>query len=75
MPGGFGNGMAIASAFIGLTTHLQPSDIAMATAGYYLSASIAMVLALAVSSAVQMGTLNILLEKALSAYPNSKEVI
>lgn len=46
----------------------------MATAGYYLSASIAMTLALAVSSAVQMSTLNVLLENGLGAYPNSKEV-
>lgn len=48
--------------------------MAMATGGFYLSSSIGFVISLAVTSAVQMGTLNVLLEKGLEGLPHSKKV-
>lgn len=74
IPGGAGNGIALASTFMGLTSSIKATEIAMATSGFYLSQSIAMVIGLAACSAVQMGTLNVLLETGLDGYPNAKEV-
>ena len=59
---------------MGLTSSIKTTEIAMATAGFYLSQSIAMVLGLAACSAVQMGTLNVLLDKGLAGYPHKKKV-
>jgi hypothetical protein len=48
--------------------------MAIATSGFYLMSSIAMVIALAISSAVQMASLNSLLQRGLSGVPHAKRV-
>lgn len=61
VPGGFGTGMASASAFIALTSSVRKEDMAVATGGMYLSTAVGMLVGLAVSSSVQVGTLRVLL--------------
>ncbi|KAK1142979.1 hypothetical protein N8T08_007220 [Aspergillus melleus] len=41
-PGGLGTGIASAAAFVSMTALLQPQEVAMATSGYMLLASLAM---------------------------------
>lgn len=42
LPGGMGTGIASASAFVAMTTLLQPEEVAMATSGFMLLLSFAM---------------------------------
>ncbi|PMD17820.1 MFS general substrate transporter, partial [Hyaloscypha hepaticicola] len=52
-PSGFGTGIAGAATFVVLTAYLPHNDIAIATGGMYLLASIGMILGLSLSSSLQ----------------------
>lgn len=74
IPGGFGTGMASASTFIALTASVAQGEMAVVTGGMYLASAIGMLVGLAVSSSVQVGTLRALLGSALVG-PGSAEII
>lgn len=61
IPGGFGTGMAAASTFIALTSSVGKEEMAVVTGGMYLSSAIGMLVGLAASSSVQVGSLRALL--------------
>ncbi|KAH8594599.1 major facilitator superfamily domain-containing protein [Bisporella sp. PMI_857] len=65
IPGGFGSGMAQASTFIALSGAVEKSEMAIATGGIYLSSAVGMLVGLAISSSVQMGTLRTILEERI----------
>lgn len=73
VPGGFGTGMAASATFIALTSSVLHGEIAMATGGMYLASAMGMVVGIAASSAVQMGSLRNLLVSRLSG-PAAAEV-
>lgn len=60
-PSGFGTGIAGAATFVVLTAYLPHNDVAVATGGMYLLASIGMILGLSLSSSLQRGMLRSLL--------------
>lgn len=60
-PSGFGTGIAGAATFVVLTAYLPHNDVAIATGGMYLLASIGMILGLSLSSSLQRGMLRSLL--------------
>ena len=66
--------MAAASAFIALTSSVEKEEMAIVTGGMYLSSAIGMLVGLAVSSSVQVGTLRKILVKTLVG-PGSAEMI
>jgi hypothetical protein len=66
-PSGFGTGIAGAATFVVLTAYLPHDDIAVATGGMYLLASIGMILGLSLSSSLQRGMLrSILAERGVT---------
>lgn len=73
IPGGFGTGLVASASFIALTSGLEHKNIAMATGGMYLASSVGMVTGIAASSAVQQGSLRVLLEERLSG-PGTQKV-
>ncbi|KAE8450081.1 hypothetical protein EG329_006862 [Mollisiaceae sp. DMI_Dod_QoI] len=75
IPGGFGMGVVISCSMISLVAGVKKQEIAVATGGLYLSSGIGTMIGIAGSSAVQMGTLRALLERRLSGFENSKEIL
>ena len=67
--------MAGSATFIALTSSLEHKDVAMATGGMCLSNTVGNVVGIAVSSAVQVGTLKRLLVKELEDVPGSRTII
>lgn len=74
IPGGFGNGIALSATFVGLTAALDPSQIAVASSGLYLSSNIGNVAGLSVGSAVLQTTLQKQLRIALEGHHKREEV-
>jgi hypothetical protein len=74
VPGGFGTGIAAASTFIALTSSVEHAEMAIATGGMYLSSATGMLVGLAVSSSVQVGSLRAMLHERLVG-PGSAEII
>lgn len=72
VPGGFGNGIAMASTFIALTANLPRKDIAVGTSGLYLMGSIGVVLGVSLSSSIQTSTLKRALEEQLPGLDGRK---
>jgi predicted MFS family arabinose efflux permease len=52
IPGGMGTGIASASAFVAMTSLLEPQDMAMATSGYMLLVSFAMTTGITMTNTV-----------------------
>jgi MFS family permease len=75
IPGGFGTGVASSATFIALTSSLEHKDMAMATSGMYLASTVGGVVGIAVSSAVQLGTLRTLLTRGLEDVSGSKRIM
>jgi MFS family permease len=72
VPGGFGTGVAGSATFIAVTSGVEKGEIAMATGGMYLASAIGMVVGIAVSSAVQLGSLRDLLGTKLNSSESAK---
>jgi MFS family permease len=75
VPGGFGTGIVFSSSMISSVAGVKKEDIAVATGGLYLSGSIGMMVGVAASSSVQLGTLRQLLLKGLSGFDNGKDIL
>ncbi|CZR59006.1 related to multidrug resistance protein fnx1 [Phialocephala subalpina] len=75
VPGGFGTGIVFSSSMISSVAGVKKEDIAVATGGLYLSGSIGMMVGVAASSSVQLGTLRQLLLKGLSEFDNGKDIL
>lgn len=73
-PGGFGTGIAEATAFISLSAAVDRSMQAVALSGLFQSMNIGGIVGLAVSSAVLRLTLKSELEVRLDDFPNKREV-
>lgn len=74
VPGGFGTGIAFSATFIGLTSAVAKSEMAVATSGLYLSSGVGVVVGVAGASAVQIGSLRGLLVEGLRSVPGASEV-
>jgi MFS family permease len=72
IPGGLGTGMAYAATFIALTSSVKKEEIALVTGGMYLASAVGMVVGIAVSSAVQLNSLQALLLASLHGPESSK---
>lgn len=75
VPGGFGTGVVFSSSIIGLVAGVRKDQMAVATGGLYLSGGVGMMVGVAGSSSVQLGTLRSLLEKGLARFDNGKEIL
>jgi len=71
-PGGFGTGIAGASAFIIMTSDLSSENMAMGTSGMYLSSGIGQIAGISMSFAVQQGSLKSILEKRITGRGSRK---
>jgi hypothetical protein len=74
IPGGLGNGVTYSTTFIVLTADLDPSQIAIASSGLYLSSNIGMVAGLSIANAILQNTLKIDLERGLEGFPHRDKV-
>jgi len=72
--GGFGNGIALSASFINLTAGVEPSQVAIASSGLYLSSNIGMVGGLSVSTAVLLSTLTKQLRISLEGMDDRERV-
>ncbi|PVH69662.1 MFS general substrate transporter [Cadophora sp. DSE1049] len=75
LPGGFGNGIALGVTFIALTAGVDPSQMAIAGSGLYLSSNIGMVGGLSIAAAVLQGTLRKQLRISLEGMEGRDEII
>lgn len=74
IPGGFGNGVALSTTFIGLTAGVEPCQVAIASSGLYLSSNIGMVSGLSIAAAILQSTLAKQLRISLEGFDNRQEV-
>jgi MFS family permease len=74
MPSGFGMGLAYSATFIALQSSVKKEEIAISTGGLYTASAIGMVLGIAASSTVQLGSLRATLESSLRGIDGAKEV-
>jgi Major Facilitator Superfamily len=65
MPSGFGMGLAFSATFIALQSSVKKEEIAISTGGLYTASAIGMVIGIAASSTVQLGSLRAALESSL----------
>lgn len=75
VPGGFGNGIALGVTFIALTAGVDPSQMAIASSGLYLSSNIGMVGGLSIAAAVLQGTLRKQLQISLEGMDGMDQII
>ncbi|KUJ20103.1 MFS general substrate transporter [Mollisia scopiformis] len=75
VPGGFGTGIVFSSTMISMVAGVRKEQMAVATGGLYLSGSIGMMVGVAGSSAVQLGTLRPLLERGLDGVEGGKRIL
>jgi hypothetical protein len=74
MPSGFGTGIAFSVTFIALQCSVKREEIAISTGGLYTASAIGMVIGIAASSTVQLGSLRVLLEAGLKDLSGAKAV-
>ncbi|KAB8074279.1 major facilitator superfamily domain-containing protein [Aspergillus leporis] len=74
IPGGMGTGIASASAFVAMTSLLEPQDMAMATSGYMLLVSFAMTTGITMTNTVLGLRFKQQLEKSLHC-PGARKII
>ena len=74
MPSGFGMGLAFSATFVALQSSVKKEEIAISTGGLYTASAIGMVVGIAASSTVQLGTLRAALEASLSGFSGAQEV-
>jgi MFS family permease len=74
MPSGFGTGLVFSATFIALQASVEREEIAISTAGLYTASAIGMVVGIAASSTVQLGTLRAALQASLGGFNREKEV-
>lgn len=72
--GGFGTGIAHSAVFVSLTNDVSDEDIAIASSGFFLSASIGGVVGVSATSAVYQAILRRGLLAAFKASTNREEV-
>jgi hypothetical protein len=74
VPGGFGNGIALGTTFIGLTAGVDRGQVAIASSGLYLSSNIGQVGGLSIAAAVLQSALQKDLSIALEGIDGRQEV-
>ncbi len=74
MPSGFGTGLAFSATFIALQASVKREEIAISTGGLYTASAIGMVVGIAVSSTVQLGSLRTALEASLGGLSGGRAV-
>ncbi|CAJ2513180.1 Uu.00g012990.m01.CDS01 [Anthostomella pinea] len=74
IPGGFGNGLILSTAFVALTARISKEDMAMACSGFYLTYDTATAVGMATTSAVLQGVLKSGLPTELRDYPQKDAV-
>ena len=74
IPSGFGTGLSSAAAFVALNAGIDKKDQAVASSGFYLSASLGEVAGLSASDAMIKYTVRNRLLQQLSAGDNAKQV-
>ena len=74
MPSGFGTGLAFSATFIALQASVEREEIAISTAGLYTASAIGMVVGIAASSTMQLGTLRAALQASLGGLNGGQEV-
>jgi hypothetical protein len=72
--GGFGNGISLSTSFVALTAGVQPTEMAIASSGLYLSSNIGMVGGLSIAAALFQSTLRKSLRVALEGIEGREEV-
>ncbi|KAH8591517.1 major facilitator superfamily domain-containing protein, partial [Bisporella sp. PMI_857] len=75
IPGGFGNGIALAASFIALTAGLQACQTAIASSGLYLASNVGLVGGLSIASAVLQTSLRRELRIGLEGIDDREGVI
>jgi len=74
MPSGFGMGLAFSATFVALQSSVKKEEVAISTGGLYTASAIGMVVGIAASSTVQIGTLRAALEASLRGISGAQEV-
>ena len=74
MPSGFGMGLAFSATFVALQSSVKKEEVAISTGGLYTASAIGMVVGIAASSTVQLGTLRSALEASLNGFSGAQEV-
>jgi MFS family permease len=74
MPSGFGAGIAFSVTFIALQCSIKREEIAISTGGLYTASAVGMLIGIAASSTVQLGSLRVLLETSLKNFSGAKAV-
>jgi len=74
MPSDFGMGLAFSATFVALQSSVKREEIAISTGGLYTASAIGMVVGIAASSTVQLGSLRAVLEVNLRNISGAKEV-
>jgi len=64
----------MSATFMAVTSSVKTTEMAIATSGIYLASAIGMLVGIAASSAVQLGSLRVLLESSLANFEGSKDV-
>jgi hypothetical protein len=72
--GGFGNGISLSTSFVALTAGVQPTEMAIASSGLYLSSNIGTVGGLSIAAALFQSTLRSSLRLALEGIDGREEV-
>jgi hypothetical protein len=72
--GGFGNGISLSTSFVALTAGVQPTEMAIASSGLYLSSNIGTVGGLSIAAALFQSTLRKSLRVALEGVDGREEV-
>lgn len=72
--GGFATGIAHSAIFIGITSNVENTDIAVASSGFYLSNNLGGVMGICASSSIFQVSLQHALAKALKGYENAEKV-
>ncbi|KAN0092359.1 MFS general substrate transporter [Hyaloscypha variabilis] len=75
MPSGFGMGLAFSATFVALQSSVKKEEVAISTGGLYTASAIGMVVGIAASSTVQLGTLRSALEASLNGFSGAQEII
>ncbi|KAG4416362.1 hypothetical protein IFR04_010524 [Cadophora malorum] len=75
VPGGLENGIALGVTFIALTAGVDPSQMAIASSGLYLSSNVGMVGGLSIAIAVLQGTLRKQLRISLEGMDGMHQVL
>jgi hypothetical protein len=72
--GGFGNGISLSTSFVALTAGVQPTEMAIASSGLFLSSNVGMVGGLSIAAAMFQSTLRKALRVALEGINGREEV-